>query len=271
MKVIYSHSNKASLSKATFQSIPSMNVLHNHNYYELYYLLDGQRSYFIDNAIYELNVGDIVIVPPNTLHRTIGDKTKIHSRILISIPEEILEKEIVGEYSTLSKKYIFPITAKRRPFVEELFNRIEYETKSNDTYGPYLTKKYINEIFIFLLRAGRKNEIIYIDNETDSVIGTAARYIQRNFNRQVSLREVADMLGMDRTYFCKLFRNKAGFSFSQYIKEVRIIEAARLLTETEMSITEVAMSVGYNDSSYFAKVFKSIKGTTPLAFRKIRN
>lgn len=269
MKILYSNTDKISHSKLTYQKQPSMSVLHNHNFFEFYYLLDGERSYFIDNAIYELSVGDAVIIPPNVLHRTLGAITKLHSRVLISIPREVLEKDFLEEYNELLQMYIFPIPKKRRQFFENLLEKIKYEVETNDSYSEYLLKKYINEMLIFLLRANKKNEIIYVDNEIDSSIGKAARYIQQNFSRTLTLEEIADVLNIDRTYFCKMFKKKTGFGFSEYIKEVRVMEAAKLLSETDLSITEVALSVGYNDSSYFAKVFKNIKGTTPLVFRKM--
>ena len=269
MKILYSNTDRISLSKLTYQKQPSMSVLHNHNFYEIYYLLDGERSYFIDNAIYELRVGDVVIIPPNMLHRTIGEKTKLHSRILINIPCEILESEFAQEYDFLLHKHIFSIPKKRRKFFEDLMDKIKYETETDDSYSDYLIKKYINEMFIFLLRANKKNEIVYADNETDSRVGIAARFIRQNFAKQLTLEEIAGLLNIDRTYFCKMFKNKTGFSFSHYIKEVRVMEAAKLLVETDLSITDIALSVGYNDSSYFAKVFKNIKGTTPLAYRRM--
>ncbi len=254
--------------RQTYVKHKSMGYLHIHNYYEFYYLLEGERKYFIDSAIYNLEAGDLVIVPPETLHRSIGDDAGYYSRVLINIPCDMFEEEFVKEFSVNEGEYVIKIPGKRRKFFEAMLEKMEYEHGRNDEHSNFLIKNYANEFLIFLIRIKKREDFSFADKEADRVIGEAARFICENFEKPLTLEVVAKRVRMSKTYFCKMFREKTGFGFTDYISGVRITEAAKMLTDTDMDITEIATKCGYNDSSYFATVFKRIKGVTPVKYRK---
>jgi AraC-like DNA-binding protein len=94
------------------------------------------------------------------------------------------------------------------------------------------------------------------------------KYINESFSSPITLDSLSCKYSLSRSFFSRKFREVTGFGLSEYITVVRIKNAARLLAEKKMNVTEAAFAVGYNDSSYFTSSFKKIMGVTPLKYSK---
>lgn len=105
------------------------------------------------------------------------------------------------------------------------------------------------------------------EKEMDSIIIGAKKYIKENYNKDLSLEEVAHNMAVSPYYFSKLFKKKTGENFIDYVTKVRIKKAQGLLRETGKSIKMIAHCVGYNDPNYFSRVFKKITGMSPREFK----
>ncbi len=95
----------------------------------------------------------------------------------------------------------------------------------------------------------------------------AISYIRHNYHGDIALQDVASDVGLAPTYFSKLFGEEMGCSFTDYLNQVRI-EAAKLLMQDTLSLAEVSQRVGFNDQSYFSKVFRRLEGQSPLKWRR---
>jgi AraC-like DNA-binding protein/ligand-binding sensor protein len=95
----------------------------------------------------------------------------------------------------------------------------------------------------------------------------AERYIYENFTRKISLKEIAENSGLSAPYFSTIFREEMGENLSSYLNRLRVEKAGRLLTETNMSLAEIAGSCGFEDQSWFSKIFKSFTSTSPGKYR----
>lgn len=100
------------------------------------------------------------------------------------------------------------------------------------------------------------------------VIDYIIKYIKSNYQREISLAEVANNLSMNYSYISNIFSLKAGKSFSEYIMQVRLDKARELLTESDIKIYEVAEKSGYPDAKYFARVFKKHFNASPVDYRE---
>lgn len=99
-------------------------------------------------------------------------------------------------------------------------------------------------------------------------IRQAITYIDEHYANDVSLKEVADLVHLNPSYLSTLFRDELNLSFTDYLTKVRIQRAKQLLLTTDLHVTEIAESVGYNTPRYFNKVFKDNVGLTPTMFRR---
>ncbi len=93
-------------------------------------------------------------------------------------------------------------------------------------------------------------------------------YINRNYHRPITLEMVANESAMSKYHFSRLFKRHMGLSFKQYLNTKRIRAAKALLLQGRCSVTEAGFAVGFNDASYFARVFQRIEGCSPRDFRR---
>jgi AraC-type DNA-binding domain-containing proteins len=108
----------------------------------------------------------------------------------------------------------------------------------------------------------------HIPSHNSTIIKKAIVFIANHFNDAISLENVADAVNMHPSYFSSKFKKATGSSFKEYLNMVRIEEGKRLLTNTNFSIIDIALATGFEDQSYFTKVFKKYTGLTPKQFRE---
>lgn len=120
--------------------------------------------------------------------------------------------------------------------------------------------------------------ILYMKLENESInpsektsynfnVNKAIKYIEENYKKQFTLDQVCESININKSYFCTIFKEHTGKTFSHYLSHYRIDKAKELLKNTELSITEVAFTVGYNSVNYFNNNFKRLNNTTPLQYR----
>lgn len=132
----------------------------------------------------------------------------------------------------------------------------------NNIYSAGKVKKYILNL------SEESNNNVY-DNEKTNVtaIKLAKQYIINNFNKNITLKEVADEVFLSQNYLSELFKKEMGEGFYDFLSRYRIQIARELLLTTNLRVYEIAENVGYNDSITFGRAFKKITGVTPNSFR----
>lgn len=105
------------------------------------------------------------------------------------------------------------------------------------------------------------------EKQTFSMMDAAARYIEQNYQRELSLEEVADYVHLNPYYFSKVFKQQTEETFIDYVTRIRIEHAKRLMSSREISLKEICYMIGYNDPNYFSRVFKKVTGITPSEYR----
>ncbi len=113
------------------------------------------------------------------------------------------------------------------------------------------------------------SESMFIQSPTknNDIIQKAASYIAKNFSNQLTLEEVANYVHLNPAYFSTMFKQSTGSSFKEHLNMVRIEESKRLLANTDYAIIDIATATGFEDQSYFSKVFKKYTGLTPKQYR----
>jgi AraC family transcriptional regulator, regulatory protein of adaptative response / methylphosphotriester-DNA alkyltransferase methyltransferase len=109
------------------------------------------------------------------------------------------------------------------------------------------------------------NETTYEPNK--ELIEKAKEIILNSYNKPIDRKKIAHMLGVSNNHLVRLFKHYYGMTISEYIIELRMEEATRLLTHTDMEITEVAIKAGVKSMSNFYKIFKERTGLTPKEYR----
>lgn len=100
-------------------------------------------------------------------------------------------------------------------------------------------------------------------------VSKALEYINNSYGSQIKLEDVAKYVYLNPTYFSELFKAECGVTFSDYLQNLRMESAKRLLRETDLGIAQIAQNVGYSDSKYFSKTFTKLVGIKPTGYRKL--
>jgi Response regulator containing CheY-like receiver domain and AraC-type DNA-binding domain len=100
------------------------------------------------------------------------------------------------------------------------------------------------------------------------IIKLAIQNINENYKNKISLKVVADQLHTNPSYLSMLFKQEMGLTFTDYLNQIRINRSCDLLTNTSLNLIDISIQSGFDDQSYFSKVFKKLKGTTPKDYRK---
>lgn len=109
--------------------------------------------------------------------------------------------------------------------------------------------------------------VVIQNQESDGIIARAQEYIRQNFQKDLSLEEVAQSAGISPYYFSKLFKEETGMNFTEYLAGLRIETAKKLLSNPKLSIKQVCVDSGYANPNYFSRIFKKWTGITPTEFR----
>lgn len=236
---------------------------HCHNHFEIYFITKGNCCYFIENKVYHLIPGDIILIPEGIMHNTEYQNT-VYTRKLISCSEYFIPERIKPLLPSLLYLYRNPDVVEN---IEQIFSKIEDEYAHKDELSEDIFKCYINLIFFLLVR--HPNRFIPLQEETH-YIDNAIRYLQNNYIQQISLQELAGRYFVSPEHFSRVFKQKTGFNVSEYLNILRLQKAENLLKQlTAAPITEIAQDCGFNDSNYFCVKFKKLYGMPPKKFQTL--
>lgn len=258
----------------------SMNTKHFHDSYELYFLLEGERYYFIDRETYHVKKGMVVLINRQQIHKTSLAGKSYHDRILLQISGE-------GFGTFFAQAGLIPLDQlfEENYGVTELPEKVWDQIKSQlfairselaEKQGRYevMVKLKLAEILLLIYRC-RRNKVLKRDGGEISTVQTAkhqkvhevADYLLHHYNTGESLEELAKRFYISKSYLSRIFREVTGFSVNEYRNLTRVKKAQDLLKDSEYSVTEISELLGFESVTYFERVFKKLADRTPLKYR----
>ena len=260
----------------------SMCQAHYHNAIELIYGYVGECEVYLNGQTYRFGAGDLLLLNSNEVHSIIGLDGRTEY-LMIQFDPSLL---YTSSHSYFEMKYLLPFTltssTHQKIFTAKEFTDIDIvslmkniEAESNEQkYGYELSVRCdISKIFLWILRTWHKKGIDL--NLDDKISESAAKrlkcamdFAKDNFKSDISALDAAKACNVSYSYFSRFFKSLTKRSFCDYVNYLRISESEKLLTETDMSITEIAYEVGFSSSSYFIAQFKLAKGISPMQYRK---
>lgn len=235
---------------------------HYHNFYEIYYMVDGKGTYFINDKLYDVVAGDIIIVSPNIIHSTnYGNKER--ARVLLEFTDGLLPKYVRDKLRQLPNLYRHPGVSQE---VYLILRDIAKEYNSPDEFSREEIINLTSHLVVTLLRnLGAVNVV----NSRDAVISEVVAFIKENYRTNITLSQLAEMHFISPEHLSRSFKKETNFGFNEFIALIRLHEAEKLLkNKGGMSIAEVAYACGFNDSNYFSDKFKRTYGMSPLQYSK---
>ena len=247
----------------------SSNILHQHQSFELYYLINGKREYFIGDRHFPISAGSIVLIPPKVLHTTTSAGGL---RYLLHFSESFLRRYFTDEMlkplfdrlpfvfcgDDIENDHIKRILA---TMLAEFNNAASKQIPQNDV----LLAGYLYQLLF--ISANENNSYVF-SNNADKRITQIIQYINKNYSFINDIEEIAQAFFISKSHLCRLFKKSLGITLVSYLNTIKIKAACTLIKEDEEGLNQIALHCGFNSYSYFCKVFKFEKGVTPTEYRK---
>ena len=237
--------------------------MHEHDHLcELLLVSQGAGIYMIHGRRYTAQKGNLIIYNSRTVHDEFGGSGSNLVTYCIAIGG--LRIDGLPADHLLPDGYC-PVQPLRQHFaeVQSLFDAIEKEAKSHAEIANYLTMALITKLAAFLREEGLQEE-----QQTPTLAAKARAFIDKNYKEAIRLGDIATATHTNAYYLSHLFKAEIGLSPMKYVILRRIGEAQNLLINTDMTITQIAAQVGYNNSNYFQNVFKGALDMTPGEYRR---
>ncbi|MDO5425284.1 MAG: AraC family transcriptional regulator [Eubacteriales bacterium] len=249
---------------------------HTHDEYEIYYLIRGERSYFIENRIYHVKAGDLVFINRGTIHMTSQYGDTYHERIVVEFRDDPLASvlactgEMVLSDFFAKNQGVIALSPENQKYILALLDGIGREMSIRDPGCKIMSMEKLIRLLFFAQRYLQCNEPVTTlsTSATHQKVTEVASYITAHPAEADSLDSVAKRFYMSKSYLSRVFKEFTGYTVNEYINVNRIQQARRLLAETDRSITEIAESLGYDSITYFEKIFRKHTETSPLKYRK---
>lgn len=256
----------------------SMVQRHFHSEYEIYYLIKGDRYYFIDQKIYAVPSGTLVFVDKGQIHKTSMGREPAHERILIQLKDDRISGLLEGtEEGNLDGFFgrnsgALTLDGENRKYVESILRRIEEEVREKRYGAEGMVQILVAELLLCASRILRKKEGKPVPEGAKparhSKVQEVAGYITAHIQEPMSLESLAEKFFVSKYYLCRIFKEITGFTVNEFINVSRVKYAAALLEHEKWSITAVADAAGYDSITYFERMFKRYLNLTPGQYRK---
>lgn len=245
----------------------NMTQCHYHDFFEIYYLEEGERYHVTDQNITKIKAGDFIIFPPFSMHRSFGDLNVGFKRIVFYFRKDILETSI-REHLLDNGIAIYSPQGREANKLHALINDIYMEELSMDQYSQSMK---ISRLNIFLTSLFRENTRFKAPEYEDRIT-RVLEYINNNYSSNITLEELGKVANTSIYHLSREFKRYTNTTIIVYINKIRILHAERLFLESDMNLTEIAFTVGYTNLNHFSRTFKQITGESPLRMKqKMKN
>lgn len=252
----------------------SMDHFHVHDHYELYYLIQGNRKYIIDNRQYDVNPGDLVLIRSQVEHKTIDSGRHPHQRFLLAIkPFEYAlwpEMQKALELSFSDKYAVIPHTNIVSLELKHIIERIIFLSRSDEFGSDLLIHTLVIQMLIYIAKYRKKTgdkQLPDIESKSD-LVARAIKYIENNYHRQIKIHDIANALFVSHGHLCRLFKISTGNTLNDYLNSLRVEKARYLLLETRLPVNDIAGKTGFGSISQFNRQMKQRLQISPLRYRK---
>ena len=255
---------------------------HFHPHYQLFTVIKGTGTRFIGDDIRHFNVGDTVFLAPNMPHLWRSDREYFEkdSQLMTEGIVVYFKEDFLGsEFFEKSEMYDIKTLLKKSERGLDLTGQLKEELVDDLKNLPVVNGfQGIIKILSILDKLSKSTDYQYIASTTYSnthKISETERmrlvheYVLKHFKENINLSTVASLSNMTDAAFCRYFKSRTNKTFSDFVKEIRIGNACKMLQDENKSISQTCYESGYNTVSNFNNQFKSLKGISPKQYQKL--
>ena len=251
---------------------------HIHNAVELLYIKEGSYRIVVDGCDHDLEKGDLILFCSNSIHYAFTKNCPLNQYYIVKIPPSFLlefsKREIGAEYimrfalNRSGQKNVWRQAELEQSEIFSILQQLIREHQEHRYATEIAIRLKIMELLLAILREENRNRTPLPSNQTIELIYQVMLYVRSNYAEELEEKQLAQSIGMSYSYFSRSFKKVAGMSFRKYLNITRIRKAEQSLCTGQESITEIAAKCGYNSTSYFINVYRTITGKTPYQMRR---
>ena len=246
---------------------------HFHDFDKLVILLSGKVDYLVENERYELKAWDILLVKHHTIHRAIIDKRLPYERIIVYLDRKFFDRAFPEarlmdcfETADRSGRHLLEPNAEQIAALRQVID--SYEKALEDTgFGSQTMRDTF--IMQLLIQIGRVRAVAPDEEKSsyDPKIEKVLSYINENLTAPLSVETLAEQVYLSKYHFMRLFKAQTGSTVHSYVRQKRLMYAARLIREG-IPANQAAADSGFSDYSSFHRAFKESFGISPGQLKK---
>lgn len=254
-----------------YQNNVTMKNIHHHSHYEILYIFESERTLVAEDKQYVLDKNHIALIPPYTLHRTVGKQGTggKYKKYMINFTKTFVEKlsalMAVDLFSAFKKEQILiQLDDEEVSFVKNTMLEMFKYNSGGEVYDEQMFLMLLGCLLSFFAKKTAK-ENGYKEN---MLVDRMIQYMENNFEQDITLESMAKQFFISKYEISRMFTKNVGISFLKCLNRIRIEQAKKMLLETTVSITQISDMTGFHSPSNFARVFKKTTGIAPVQYRK---
>lgn len=251
----------------SFRTMQQYNCRHMHQAFEILYLFEGERTFFINHRTLKIDAGNILIINSNVLHWAVNTTEVRNDGLLMYLYKQ---EDFFGLDFLFQSDFLYlNLDIAERVQVEESFLTIRSELEKE--YRGY--EMFVRgELLKLLVRVNRMAELKGTElpehrNARDAQVSEIVQYLNQAFREPLTVQSIAENFLISSSYICRIFKEVTGYRLTEYINFLRVKEAKRKLLETGQKILDISLDCGFGSVAHFGRVFRKITGKSPREYR----
>ena len=247
---------------------------HFHEFDKFVLLISGRVDYALESSVYALRPWDILLVRHHTIHKALIDKSEPYERVIVYLDRRFFDRMMPGarlfdcfDRADERAAYLLVPDEAQRAQLSELLGRIEEALRSEAFGAQAMCDALLVQLLVLLGRLSFDDAAQGGEGAHDEKIAAVLSYINENLASPLDVDALSALVHVSRYHFMRLFKAQTGTSVHAYVRQRRLMRAARLIREG-MSAARAAEECGFSDYSAFHRAFSSAFGISPGKLKK---
>jgi AraC-like DNA-binding protein len=277
MKIVFEDIKRLAGSSFRILVNPKLNDFyywHFHPEFELTFIMAPNGTRRVGNHVGDFEGSDLVFIGSNIPHLNFdyGIKTE-YKKVVLQIKEDFFKNDFITTPELASIYQLFDNSKKVICFHGNVKDKIGKRLQKIHLLSHF--EQFIEVLSLFQILATSDERTLLHDkpfenlynNKEQSRLKVVYKFIENNYQRSVSIEEMANLTHLSKAAFCRYFKKMTRLTFTEFLNQYRIEQAKRLL-QSDKNVTETCYECGFESLSYFNRIFKKVVGENPIQFKK---
>lgn len=259
-------------------------VIHKHTFIELVYIVSGSAIHVVGDRKVPASRGDLFIINYDTPHAFFKNEESGDSFVAYDLlfTPDFFDRALIHNlrFESIHSSFLFyslfpgqqlgpdvHISGSSYNTFGELFHKIYLEFVGREDGYISIIRAYVIELIIKMFRKMNSAPKSDTANRQSQVVETTLNYLKENYQKQLSLEDLAAQVFLSKDYFARLFRETTGMPIIALLQKIRVEEACKMLSGTHEKVSQIAALCGFHDLKNFYNAFKKHTGMTPRQYR----